>query len=222
MTARAVAVEALGSAILSAAVIGSGIAAQRLAAGNPALALLANAVATGAILFVLIHVFAPLSGAHFNPAVSLASALRGQLRWRTCRVYIAMQIVGMVLGAWLAHAMFGLPLLQIAQTDRSAAGIALGETVATFGLLLTIFGLRAKPDVVPAAVGLYITSAYWFTSSTSFANPAITIARSLSDTFAGIALASVPVFIPCQLAGALAAVAAARWLWPEVEAASRS
>jgi glycerol uptake facilitator-like aquaporin len=216
VNARPLAAEFLGSAFLSATVIGSGIAAQNLSGGNVALALLANAIATGCILFVIISIFAPLSGAHFNPAVSLAFAIRKELKLLLCALYIAAQILGMILGAWLAHAMFELPVIQISKTARSIPGMALGEVIATFGLVLTIFGLKEKnPDQIPLAVGLYITSAYWFTSSTSFANPAITIARSLSDTFAGIAPASVPIFILCQLAGTLIAVAAAAWLWPK-------
>lgn len=203
--------------MLAATVIGSGIAAQSLSGGNAALALLANAVATGGILFVIILLFAPLSGAHFNPAVSLAFALRQELSWKACAFYALAQITGMIAGAWLAHAMFGLPILQISQTIRPLPGMALAETVATFGLVLVILGLKTKQaQSIPAAVGLYITAAYWFTSSTSFANPAITIARSLSDTFAGIAPESAPTFIVCQLAGALAAVLMARFFWPAI------
>jgi glycerol uptake facilitator-like aquaporin len=216
LIARPLAVEFLGSAFLAATVIGSGIAAQNLAGGNIAIALLANAIATGCILFVIITVFAPVSGAHFNPAVSLAFALGKELPWHLCALYIAAQTIGMIAGAWIAHLMFELPAFQISGTPRSTPGMAAGEIVAAFGLVLTIFGLKEKnPAQIPVAVALYITSAYWFTSSTSFANPAITIARSLSDSFAGIAPASVPVFIVCQLAGMLFAVALARWLWPK-------
>lgn len=215
MIARPLAAELLGSAILSATVIGSGIAAQNLSAGNVALALLANAIATGCILYVIITLLGPVSGAHFNPAVTLAFALKRELDWRTCALYTAAQVAGMILGAWIAHAMFELPIIQISRTVRAANGMALGEFVAAFGLVLTIFGLKEKSAAqIPAAVALYITSAYWFTSSTSFANPAITIGRSFSDTFAGIAPSSAPVFILCQIAGAIAAVAAAAWLWP--------
>jgi glycerol uptake facilitator-like aquaporin len=214
LNARALAGEFIGSAVLAATVIGSGIAAQNLSGGNVAIALLANAVATGCILYVITSLFAPLSGAHFNPAVSIAFALRGELPWRLCAAYAVFQIAGTIAGAWLAHAMFDLPILQVSETVRSSIGIALGEVVAAFGLVVTIFGLKDKnAPLIPAAVALYITSAYWFTSSTSFANPAITIARSLSDTFAGIAPASVPVFIVCQLAGMFAAVALAAWLF---------
>jgi glycerol uptake facilitator-like aquaporin len=218
VNARPLAAEFLGSAILSATVIGSGIAAQNLAAGNAALALLANAIATGCILVVIITLLAPLSGAHFNPAVSFAFALRREISWVTCVLYALAQIAGMIAGAWLAHAMFELPIFQISKTLRSTTGMALGEIVAAFGLVFTILGLKEKNSAqIPLAIGLYITSAYWFTSSTSFANPAITIARSLSDTFAGIAPSSAPVFIVCQLMGAAAAVAAARFFWPGVK-----
>lgn len=201
--------------MLAATVIGSGIAAQNLAGGNIAIALLANAIATGAILYVLISMFGPLSGAHFNPAVSIAFALRRELSWGRCGLYMVVQVAGMIFGAFIAHAMFELPIFQLSATTRALTGMAVGELVATFGLVLTIFGLKdSDAPRVPAAVALYITSAYWFTSSTSFANPAITIARSLSNTFAGIAPASVPVFLGCQLAGMLAAVALVAWLWP--------
>lgn len=214
MNWRALAAEFVGSAILAATVIGSGIAAQNLSEGNVAIALLANAIATGAILYVLISVFGPLSGAHFNPAVSIAFALRRELPWQVCRLYVLIQIAGMIAGAWLAHAMFDLPIMQTSMTIRSGTGKALAEIVATFGLVLTIFALKEKNDSqIPMAVALYITSAYWFTSSTSFANPAITIARSLSDTFAGISTANAPLFIACQIAGMIVAVALANWLF---------
>lgn len=213
---RAHAAEFLGSAFLAATVIGSGIAAQNLAAGNIALALLINAIATGCILFVIIALLAPLSGAHFNPAVSLAFAIRGEITWPRFVSYSAAQIGGMIGGVLLAHAMFALPLLQQSATARTSQGTAIGEVVATFGLVLTILGLKERSAaMIPPAVGLYITAAYFFTSSTSFANPAITIGRSLSDTFAGIAPASVPAFMACQCLGALLAVAAARWMFPE-------
>lgn len=206
--------ECLGTAFLLAAVVGSGIMAQKLAGGNGALALLCNTLPTGAILVVLILVFGPLSGAHFNPAVSIAFALRGELPWSTAVLYIGAQVAGGIAGVWAAHLMFELPVWQFSVTARAGPGQWLAEAVATFGLLLTIFGCVAKtPSAVPYAVGFYITSAYWFTASTSFANPAVTIARSLSDTFAGIAPASVLAFIVAQLAGMLAAVAVARWLW---------
>ena len=213
--AQRLAAEFLGTAFLLAAVIGSGIMAQRLAGGNVALALLCNTIATGAILPVIILMFGGVSGAHFNPAVSFAFALRGELPWRIAGLYAGVQVIAAILGAFAAHLMFELSLWQIATTVRSGAGQWLAESIATFGLLLTIFGCLARnAAAAPYAVGLYITSAYWFTASTSFANPAVTIARSLSDTFAGIAPGGAPAFILAQLAGTLAAVAAARSLWP--------
>jgi glycerol uptake facilitator-like aquaporin len=206
--------EWLGTAFLLAAVVGSGIMAAKLAGGNGAIALLCNTLPTGAILVVLILVFGPLSGAHFNPAVSLAFAIRGELSWRDAALYILCQIAGGIVGVLAAHVMFDLPLWQMSQTVRSGPGQWFAEGVATFGLLLTIFGcLAGAKAAVPYAVGLYITSAYWFTASTSFANPAVTIARALSDTFAGIAPGGVAAFIVAQLAGALLAVVVARWLW---------
>jgi glycerol uptake facilitator-like aquaporin len=212
---RAVA-ERLGTAFLLAAVVGSGIMAAKLAGGNGALALLCNTLPTGAILAVPILVFGPLSGAHFDPAVSIAFAFRGALPWQSAAVYIGAQVLGGIVGVWVAHAMFELPLWQLSTTVRNVAGQWLAEAVATFGLLLTIFGCVARrPEAVPYAVGLYITAAYWFTASTSFANPAVTIARSLSDTFAGIAPAGVVPFIVAQFAGTLAAVLVGRWLWRE-------
>jgi len=213
-SARALAAEGIGTALLLATVIGSGVMAERLAGGNGALALLGNTIPTGAILVVLILVFGPLSGAHFNPAVSLAFALRGQFPWTAVAPTIAVQIAGAILGAWMAHLMFDLPVLQFSTKIRSGAGQWFSEAVATFGLVLTIFGCVARtPSAVAYAVGLYITAAYWFTASTSFANPAVTIARALSDTFAGIAPGSAPGFITAQLAGAFVAVPVARWLW---------
>ena len=207
--------EWLGTGFLLAAVVGSGIMAAKLAGGNGAVALLCNTLATGAILVVLISVFGPLSGAHFNPAVSLAFALRAALPWPDAALYIAVQVVGGIVGVWAAHLMFELPLWQFSATSRTGSGQWLPEAVATFGLVLTIFGCVARaPSAIPFAVGLYITSAYWFTASTSFANPAVTIARSLSDTFAGIAPAGVLAFILAQLVGMFVAVAVAVWLWP--------
>jgi glycerol uptake facilitator-like aquaporin len=206
--------EWLGTAFLLAAVVGSGIMAQSLAGGNGALALLCNTLPTGAILVVLILTFGPLSGAHFNPAVSIAFALRSELPWSIAAVYIAAQVGGGIVGVWASHLMFELPLWQVSITVRAGPGQWLAEAVATFGLLLAIFGCIARtPAAVPYAVGLYVTAAYWFTASTSFANPAVTIARALSDTFAGIAPAGVAAFIAAQLVGMLAAVAVARWLW---------
>jgi glycerol uptake facilitator-like aquaporin len=210
---RRLAAEALGTAFLLAAVVGSGIMAQRLSAGNDALALLGNTLPTGAILAVLILIFGPVSGAHLNPAVSVAFALRRNLPWRDAAAYIAAQIVGGVIGVWVAHLMFELPVWQISLRAREGTGQVLAECVATFGLLLTILGCKA-PTAAPFAVGLYITSAYWFTASTSFANPAVTIARALSDTFAGIAPAGVAAFIAAQIAGMLGAVVIAPLFWP--------
>ncbi len=210
---RAVA-EGLGTAFLLAAVVGSGIMAAKLAGGNGALALLCNTLPTGAMLAVLILTFGPVSGAHFNPAVSTALALRRELPASVLAIYIAAQIVGGVLGVLAAHAMFELPLWQVSMTVRTGPGQWFAEAVATFGLLLTIFGCSVRtPAAVPYAVGLYITAAYWFSASTSFANPAVTIARSLSDTFAGIAPAGVIVFVVAQFVGMFAAVMLARWLW---------
>jgi glycerol uptake facilitator-like aquaporin len=212
--------EALGSAFLLATVIGSGIMAARLAGGNGALALLCNTLPTGAILTVLILVFGPVSGAHFNPVVTLAFAFRDGIQWSDASIYIPAQLTGAIVGAWAAHLMFDLPLWQVATMVRAGTGQWFAEGVATFGLLLTIFGcLAGTRTAVPYAVGLYITAAYWFTASTSFANPAVTIARALSDTFAGIAPNSVPAFIAAQGAGAIAATLLAAWLWPSPKTA---
>ncbi len=211
--------EILGTVFLLAAVVGSGVMAQKLAGGNAALALLGNTLPTGAILTVLILTFSPLSGAHFNPAVSIAFALRRELPWSGAAAYVAVQVIGGIAGVWIAHAMFELPVWQVSLNVRTGLGQWLAEFFATFGLLLTILGcIERTPAAVPYAVGLYITSAYWFTASTSFANPAVTIARSISDTFAGIAPAAAPAFIAAQLAGMLAAVALSGWLWPRVRA----
>jgi glycerol uptake facilitator-like aquaporin len=213
---RALTAEALGSFLLFATVVGSGIMAERLAGGNIAIALLGNTLATGAILFVLITMLGPVSGAHFNPAVSLVMALRHALRWRDLPAYVAAQLTGGIAGVWTAHAMFGLPLLMTSTKVRDAAGQWISEGVATFGLVLSILGLlRHRPDWVAPGVALYIVAAYWFTASTSFANPAITIARSLSDSFSGIAPASVPGFVMAQLLGALAAWGLSRWLFAD-------
>jgi glycerol uptake facilitator-like aquaporin len=204
--ARRLAAEAIGSFFLFATVIGSGIMAEALAGGNVAIALLGNTLATGAILLVLIAMLAPVSGAHFNPAVTLVMAIRRDLPWRDVAPYVAAQLIGGILGAFAAHLMFDLPILQYSLKARSGIGQWTGELVATFGLILTIIGTAThRPKLVPASVALYITAAYWFTSSTSFANPAITIVRSLSDSFAGIAPGDVPMFVIAQLAGALAA-----------------
>lgn len=212
---RRVAAEGLGSFFLFACVIGSGIMAQNLSGGNDAVALLANTLATGAILFVLITMLGPISGAHMNPAVSLVAAARQELRWTDALAYIGVQLAFGILGAWAAHLMFGLPTLQFSVKARHGLGQFAGEFIATFGLILTIIGtVRYRREWVAPAVALYITAAYWFTSSTSFANPAITVARSLTNTFAGIAPNDVPLFIFGQLAGAACAALLAKWLFP--------
>lgn len=221
--ARRLAAEALGTAFLLAIVVGSGIMGARLAGGNLALALLANTLATGAGLVVLITIFGPVSGAHFNPAVSLVFALRRELPGRLAAAYVAAQVIGGVLGVLAAHAMFAEPILQVSTRLRDGPGQAFSEAVATFGLIATILGtLRFRPTATPAAVGLYITAAYWFTASTSFANPAVTLARSLSDTFAGIAPSSAPAFIAAQVAGALAATGVFGWLLRDGPPAKRA
>lgn len=207
MTRRAILAEALGSFLLFATVIGSGIMGERLAGGSVAIALLGNTIATGAILFVLITMLGPVSGAHFNPAVTLVMRLRREISSRVAMAFVAAQLGGGILGVWVAHLMFDLPILELSTKVRAGPGQLTGEAIATFGLILTILGtVRMRPAAVPASVALYITAAYWFTSSTSFANPAITIARSLSDSFAGIAPACVPGFIAAQLVGAIAAL----------------
>ena len=210
---RRLAAEALGTALLLAVVVGSGIMGERLSGGNDAIALLGNTLATGAALVVLIVVFGPISGAHFNPAVTLTFALRRALSWRLAGAYVAVQGAAAILGVFAAHAMFAEPILQVSTKLRAGPGQAFSEGVATFGLVLTILGAqRFRAEFTPMAVGLYITSAYWFTASTSFANPAVTLARSLSNTFAGIAPASAPAFILAQIAGALVAGGVATWL----------
>lgn len=217
---RRLAGEALGTALLLAIVIGSGIMGERLAGGNMALALLGNTLATGAGLVVLITMFGALSGAHFNPAVTLVFAARRELSGGAALAYIAVQMAGAVLGVWLAHLMFGEPVLQLATKLRPGIAQAFSEGVATFGLIAAILGaLRFRPEATPFIVGLYITSAYWFTASTSFANPAVTVARSLSDTFAGIAPSSAPAFVAAQLAGAALAAVLCQWLFREERSA---
>jgi len=212
LTRRLVA-EALGTFFLVMAVVGSGIMAQNLADGNVALALLCNTVATGAVLFVIITIFVSVSGAHFNPAVSLVMWVRGDLTRGDALAYVVVQIVGGCLGAIVAHLMFGLEPVQFSQTVRTGLGQWVGEIVATFGLIATILGcVRFRMDAIAPAVGLYITAAYWFTSSTSFANPAVTIARAFSDTFSGIAPHNVPAFLVAEILGALAAAALFGWL----------
>lgn len=216
MRLRALLAEGIGSFFLFACVIGSGIMASNLAQGNDAIALLGNTLATGAILFVLITMLGPASGAHFNPAVTLVMASRGDIGWRLAGAYLLAQIAFGILGAWAAHLMFDLPTIQLSVKARTGLGQWAGEAIATFGLILTILGtVRHRPHWVPASVALYITAAYWFTSSTSFANPAITVARSLSDTFAGIAPHDVPLFVLAQLVGAGLAALAGRVLFDD-------
>jgi glycerol uptake facilitator-like aquaporin len=211
--ARRLAAEAVGSALLLATVVGSGIMAERLAGGNVALALLGNTLATGAILIVLVLALGPVSGAHFNPAVSVVFALRRELSVRLCVSYTASQLVGAIVGVMLAHAMFDQPLVQHSATERAGAGQWLAEAIATFGLVGTILCTsRFRPASAPYAVGLYISAAYWFTSSTSFANPAVTAARSLTATFAGIRAGNAPAFVLAEFVGALAAFAFFGWL----------
>ncbi len=212
--ARKIVAEMLGTALLLAVVVGSGIMGETLADGNDAVALLGNTLATGAGLVVLITIFGPLSGAHFNPVVSLMFAVRRELPWRTALAFIPAQIVGAVLGVWSAHAMFGEPILQISTKLRDGPNQAFAEAVATFGLVAAILGsLRYRPQATPWMVGLYIVAAYWFTASTSFANPAVAVARSLSDTFAGIAPHSVPGFILGEIIGGLVGTLALGWLF---------
>lgn len=211
---RRLAAEALGTGLLVACVVGSGIMAAKLAGGQAALALLCNTLPTGAILVVLITVLGPVSGAHLNPAVSLAFALRRELPAGRLLAYVLAQVAGGILGSALAHGMFDLPLVQMSVTVRTGTDQWLGEITAAFGLLLTIFGcVRFSAAAAPWCVGLYITAAYWFTSSTSFANPAVTVARALSDTFAGIRPVDAPAFIIAQLVGAMAASVLAGWLF---------
>lgn len=208
--------ELLGTMFLVAAVVGSGVMADRLAGGNVAVALLANTVATAAALLALITTLGPVSGAHFNPVVTVVEALDGGLPWRSVPVYLIVQVGGAVAGAILAHAMFGLPLYSFSTHERSGGAQLLSEGVATFGLLLVIGGVaRSKPSAVPACVAGYIAAAYWFTASTSFANPAVTIARAFSDTFAGIRPVDVPGFLLAQLVGAALCVGVRRVLWPK-------
>jgi glycerol uptake facilitator-like aquaporin len=208
--------EGLGTAILLATVIGSGIMGETLADGNAAIALLGNTIPTGAILVVLITIFGPVSGAHFNPAVTLAFFLKRDISFYEASGFIIVQIIGGILGVWAAHLMFAEDVLQISMKIRAGPAQGFSELVASFGLLIVIFGgIRHKPDAIPVLVGLYITAAYWFTASTSFANPAVTIARMWSDTFAGIAPASAPLFIAMQLIGAVLAVAATKPLFSD-------
>jgi glycerol uptake facilitator-like aquaporin len=210
---RRLTAEFIGTAMLLATVAGSGIMAERLADGNVALALLGNTIPTGAILYVLITLFGPVSGAHFNPAVTLAFSLTGDMDRRVAGHYVLAQFAGAIAGVWLAHAMFDLPILQLATQVRTGPGQWLSEAVATGGLVLAIFAaLRSRPQAVAPVVALYIVAAYWFTASTSFANPAVTVARALTDTFSGIRPTDVPVFVLAQLFACGLAVALQRWL----------
>jgi glycerol uptake facilitator-like aquaporin len=219
--ARRIVAEAIGTAMLLAAVVGSGIMGERLAGGNVAIALLANTIATGAALVALILAFGPISGAHLNPVVTLADAAMGGLKWAEAPFYLAAQFIGALAGVAIAHLMFGTPVFFASHHVRSGAAQIFSEFVATFGLLAVIWGCaRRRSEAVPFAVGAYITAAYWFTASTSFANPAVTIARSLSDTFAGIRPADVPAFIVAQVLGAAAATLLFRWLVPALPAAA--
>jgi glycerol uptake facilitator-like aquaporin len=222
---RRIAAEFLGTAFLVAAVVGSGIMAERLANGNVALALLANTIATGAALVTLILTFGPISGAHFNPAVSIADAMEGGLAWHEAGGYIAGQVIGGIAGTLAAHAMFGLQPISLSHHVRGGPAQFLSEFVAAFGLLCVIWGCsrsESGSNMVPFAVGSYITAAYWFTASTSFANPAVTIARCLSDTFAGIRPRDVPLFVVAQILGAIAATMLFRWLVPNLPARAKN
>ncbi len=213
---KRIAAEALGSALLLATVVGSGIMAERLSAGNIGVALLANAIATGCALYGLIMMFGPVSGAHFNSVVSVVMTLRRELAWRDLPFFLVAQVVGGLAGVGLAHAMFDLPLLQHGVKVRSSPGLWIAEAVATFGLLLTILALKSQArTIVASAVALYITAAYWFTASTSFTNPAVTIARSFTDSFSGIRLADAPAFMAAQIIGALLALALSNWLFSD-------
>ena len=219
---RRLTAECLGTLLLVAAVVGSGIMAERLAGGNVALALLANTIATGAALIALILTFGPISGAHFNPIVSVADTLEGGLSWSDTFIYMLAQIVGGVAGTVLAHVMFSLPLVSLSRHIRSGSGQFISEFTAAFGLLCVIWGCsRFWPRIVPFAVACYITAAYWFTASTSFANPAVTIARALSDTFVGIRPVDVPLFIAAQFAGGIAATLLFRWLVPKLPSVAK-
>ena len=218
---RRIVAEGLGTAVLLAAIVGSGIMAERLSGGNVALALLANTIATAATLIALIMAFGAMSGAHFNPMVTIGEAARGGLAWRDVPGYVLAQCLGAVGGVVAAHAMFAEPLLQVSRHARRGGAQWFSECVATFGLLAVIRGCsRGRPEATPLAVGLYIAGAYWFTASTSFANPAVTLARALTDTFTGIRPADVPGFVAAQATGALAAVLLFRWLAADPAAAA--
>lgn len=220
--ARRLVAEALGTAVLVATVVGSGIMADRLT-DDVALALLGNTIPTGAILVVLITILGPLSGAHFNPVVTMVFALRREIETNAALLYVIVQVIGGIAGTFLAHAMFELPVIQVSETLRSGSGQWIAEAVAAFGLLFTILaGLRFRPDAIPWLVGLFITAAYWFTASTSFANPAVAVARAFSNTFAGIRPGDLPGFIAAEVLGALLAMILAGWLLAEPKAAAQS
>jgi glycerol uptake facilitator-like aquaporin len=224
---RRIVSEFIGTGFLVAAVVGSGIMGERLAGGNVAIALLANTIATGAALVALIFTFGPISGAHLNPAVTLADAIEHGVSWTVAACYVPAQCVGAICGAIAAHLMFGLPAIAVSHHARSGSAQVFSEFVATFGLVCVIWGSSRQQSgrilfAVPFAVAAYITAAYWFTSSTSFANPAVTLARSLSDTFAGIRPADVPLFVTAQIAGALAATLLFRWLVPRLDTTAKS
>ena len=213
---KSLAAEFVGTAILLATVIGSGIMGEQLAGGNVAIALLGNTIPTGAILYVLITVFGPISGAHFNPVVSLAMCVTGRMPWPRLGPFILCQVLGAVVGVWLAHAMFDLSIIEVSTKQRWGVGQWIAEATATFGLLITIFGgIRYNTAAIPTLFGLYITAAYWFTASTSFANPAVTFVREFSNTFAGIAPSSVLPFVAAQLVGMLLALLLASKLFDE-------
>ena len=219
---RRLTAEGVGTGFLVAAVVGSGIMGERLAGGNAAIALLANTIATGATLLALISTFGPISGAHFNPAVTVADASQSGIPWRDAPLYIALQLIGAVAGVLAAHLMFSEPLLQLSHHVRAGGAQVFSEFVATFGLVAVIWGCsRRRSDTIPFVVAAYITAAYWFTASTSFANPAVTLARALTDTFAGIRLVDVPAFVVAQFAGAAAATVLFRWLVPAPPQPSR-
>jgi glycerol uptake facilitator-like aquaporin len=213
---RRLCAEFLGTALLLAVIAGSGVMAENLAAGQTGMALLPHSMAIGAILFVLITLLGPVSGAHFNPAVSASFVLRGDMGRREAATYAAVQVAGAIAGVWIAHLMFDLAIIQASAKSRTGLGQWVSELVATFGLILVILGgLKVRPQAIPAMVGLYIMAGLWFTASTSFANPAVTIARALTDTFSGIAPADAPAFIAAQFAGAALALPVARLLWPD-------
>jgi glycerol uptake facilitator-like aquaporin len=222
ITRRAVA-ESIATALLLAIVVGSGVMGERLAAGNVAIALLANSLATGCGLAALIVTFAPISGAHMNPVVTLALAIRGDHAWREVPAYVAAQFAGAIAGVWVAHAMFAMPIIEWSTKPRSGFAQAFSEAIATFGLVIIVLrGARQRPDSVPWTVACYITAAYWFTASTSFANPAVTLARAMTDSFAGIALVHVPGFWAGQVAGAALALVTDRMLGRAQISASRN